>query len=196
MPDHNLPPRGDGRQRRLDDLFGDDPHLSPTMRARRLAVTGPPGDDQPARASMLDAVHAPPDDAPEDFWNRVPTVTASDRDRRAIEEPDEPLTPTPRLLRVVDSLAREPRPGSRRPAPMGRDAIGGDRSESAVPPRAEPAARAPIRITEAAALLRSESPAQSISEHGRMLERLRSGVLLRWLAAVPPRNGDALNEER
>lgn len=36
MPADQHPSQGDGRRRRLDELFADEPFLSPTMKARRL----------------------------------------------------------------------------------------------------------------------------------------------------------------
>jgi hypothetical protein len=188
-PTPTLP--GERRQRKLDDLFGDDPFLSATMKARRLyeGVSATPSEELDARGAAFRPGSALLDSFPEISEE---DASALWRLRRETERLDDNVEPSgapsehaldnavrPTLLRLVDTGGL---PGVERTilhAPA-------DSADSAG------SAPSPLALGQAAALLRGEWSAADAS--GR-LSHLRTDVLLRWLKSLPGRETEGAVEE-
>jgi hypothetical protein len=102
----------DGRQRKLDDLFGDDPFLSPTMKARRLYESG----DAPAAPGRPDVA----------LSYLLPTV--SEEEASALWRQRAGVAPG---FTVDASTSGSVRPGSKDVAP----GFTGDAGDACGPPR-------------------------------------------------------------
>ena len=224
MPTSDPSPPDGGRQRRLDDLFGDEPFLSPTMKARQL-LDRTPGhlfgqDDASAGAAPRSPLlEMAPDVSEEDaasFWRQrtgSPRVTQWAEPDTMTSASDPELLPTPRMLKMVATLASsgalftgtdppnrhsEPIADPTPALPAHTDPYRTSREGVAFPPLPGGSRGAPqvtIPLAKAAAFLRSECPTNAAPPGLEALERLRTNVLSRWLKQVPARDYDRSTEE-
>ena len=189
---NSQPPRPeDVRQRKLDELFGDEPFLSPTMKARRLHEKSA---EQPVGSGAIPLSSAPmprrldlvPEVSEEEataLWQRRTDVDKgneqSEFDGGATRHVAE-IGPRTVKLKIVET----------RPAEVIATHTLVSRAEAAANP-----ARMPIPLAAAAAYLRSECQSGTTPPGMETLKHFRTDVLLRWLKHVPTRGIDGVPEE-
>jgi hypothetical protein len=199
MTDSRPPVPNETRQRKLDDLFGDEPFLSPTMKARRLyekvaaqpSAPVAPGATifpSPRTSSLSGLVPEVSEDEASAYWQR-----RTDASRRPDPADDDVETPRragglgiPALrLTVVDTTTTPERHATEiatvRPFRQGYVA--------------ESPEHATIPMASAAAYLRAACPSGAAPPGIERLQRFRTEVLLRWLKQVPTRGVDSAAEE-
>ena len=187
------------RERKLDDLFGDQPYLSATMKARRLhdsPATGEFSSDAPP--ALLD----PPSDV-SSASNLEPSFLREEAGQSPRTSVDvgqgdawyaggTEITPhitgglrSSPTLQIVDTTM--PPPG----ASEGRS-ISGPAVNRVDDVRAD---HTSIPIARAAAYLRAECPSGAAPNGMEQLQDFRTQVLLRWLKHVPARGAEGSQEE-
>jgi hypothetical protein len=190
--DLTLPP--ETRRRKLDDLFSDEPFLSPTMKARRLheKIGGLPPASEPMQAGSA-----------------IPS--GEKRLSALIPDAEEGEQPGLRLLRAesprmgveaairqeLDTLADEAPPKlslfkerATREEKEAFPASGIQKREYGAPDTSES-----LSLADVAAYLRVESEKRKPESEVERLRRFRKEVLLRWLKDVPKREIKRSGEE-
>lgn len=183
MSNSNLTPPGDKRRRKLDDLFGNEPYLSPTMRARRLnddaspALSAYPDSaaataSSSARVSVLDLAPQISDEDAGALWRRR-TENGAEYRREHVELAI--IGTEPEMLPSANLVARSHMSHSSPTEPT--------ETLSFVP------------LSQAAAFLRAELPEVPTTTCMAPLHQFRIEVLSRWLKHVPKREHDGTAEE-
>lgn len=192
IPGDQTPP--ESRRRKLDDLFGDEPFLSPTMKARRLhekmlehppmpegCPAGQSGSPPDKRLSAL-LPEFVEDERPPLRMLRAepPVVTGKPAVRR---EPEPPAGETPVTLSM-----------SRGSATQGMEAQYTAKIRRPEPEESEPTGI--ISLARAADYLRTEAQKRKPESEKERLLRFRKDVLMKWLKDVPEREINPNGEER
>ncbi len=190
MSNDNQPPMAATRQRRLDDLFEDEPWLSPTMKARRLLdaprlpsdgteQTTPVAAPVTRRSALMDLVPEVSDAEAAMFWQqRIDRVPAE-----AFSEPEPEISTqslpfrAPTRLKIVDTGAEVTR--------SAQETV--DSEAGPLWPKTHTSEFGFIPMAKAAAVLRSFSAYDVAVPNAEPVQRFRTDVLLRWLKHVPER---------
>ena len=190
--DLTLPP--ETRRRKLDDLFSDEPFLSPTMRARRLHEKI--GGLSPASEPMQAGKAIPSGE--KRLSALIPDVEEDEQPGLRLMHTESPRMGVEAAIRQeLDSLADEAptklslfKDRTTRQEKESFPSLGMQKQAQVPPDTAES-----LSLASVAAYLRNESEKRKPESEVERLRRFRKDVLLRWLKDVPKREIKRTGEE-